>query len=33
MQVLAKCQFYLMTLLVAVLLTVGTAASDDQTNL
>ena len=33
MQVLAKCQFYLMTLLVAVLLAVGAAASDDRTNL
>jgi hypothetical protein len=33
MKVLVKYQFYFMTLLVAVLLTVGTAASDDQTNL
>ncbi len=33
MKVLVKCQFYLMTLLVAVLLTVGMAASDDRTNL
>ena len=33
MQVLAKCKFYLMTLLVAVLLTIGTATSDNQTEL
>ncbi len=31
MKALVKCKFYLMTLLVAVLLTVGTTASDDQT--
>ena len=33
MKALVKCQFYLMTLFVVVLLTVGTASSDDQTNL
>lgn len=32
MKALVKCEFYLMTLFVAVLLTVGTAISDDQTD-
>ena len=31
MKVLVKCKFYFLMLLVAVLLTVGTAASDDWT--
>jgi hypothetical protein len=33
MKALVKCQFHLMTLFVAVLLTVGTVSSDNQTNL
>ena len=33
MKALVKCKFYLMMLFVAVLFTVGTAASDDQTKL
>lgn len=33
MKVLGKCEFYLMTLFVAVLLIVGTAASDSRTDL
>ena len=32
MKSLVKCKFYSMTLLVVVLLTVGTAISDDQTD-
>ena len=33
MKALVKCKFYLMMLFVAVLFTVSTAASDDQTKL
>ena len=33
MKVLVRCQFYLMILFVAVLFAVGTAASDDRTEL
>ena len=33
MKALVKCKFYFMTLFAAVLLTVGTVASDDQTDL